>query len=65
MKQQILSYLIDHYNKTKWPYVNLMEIKNQFGNNISNELNDLYQEGFITKEEGANTPLIKLIKFEI
>ena len=64
MKQQILSYLIDHYNKTKWPYVNIMEIKNQFINDISDELNDLYQEGYIIKEEGANTPLIKLIKFE-
>ena len=41
-----------------------MDIKNQFGNDISDELNSLYQEGYIIKEEGANTPLIKLIKFE-
>ena len=64
MKQQILTYLIDQYNKTKWPYVNIMEIRNKFGNNLSNELNDLYMDGYIIKEEGANTPLIKLIKFE-
>ena len=56
MKQQILTYLIDHYNKTKWPYVNTMTLKNKFGQNISGELNSLFHEGYIIKTEGANTP---------
>jgi hypothetical protein len=41
-----------------------MVLKNKFGQNISDELNTLYTEGYIIKTEGANTPLIKLIKFE-
>ncbi len=41
-----------------------MVLKNKFGQDISDELNTLYAEGYIIKAEGVNAPLIKLIKFE-
>jgi hypothetical protein len=64
LKQQILTYLIDHYNKTKWPFFIQVELRNTFGNDVATHLNELREEGYIRRAEGPNCPLVELIKFE-
>lgn len=57
----IYEYLNKEYNRTKWPYFGLMELKYKFGKNISDELNKLREEGKVTKRAGINYPLVLLL----
>lgn len=57
---QVENYLKSHYEKTKWPFVGLVEIINKFGEEGRDELNELHKEGKIGRREGMNGWLIEL-----
>lgn len=63
IEKEILAYMLSEYHKTKFNYFYLVELTNRFGN-IRNELNSLFQSGYIAKRTGINGTLIELIKTE-
>jgi hypothetical protein len=57
----VYNYLNEKYQRTKFPYVGVREIKNKFGKEGLNELNELAKKNMVTKREGANFDLIEII----
>ena len=64
MKDQIISYMQEKYNKTKWPYMYVSEICYHLGQYPKNELNQMYQNEIITIHPGIRGQLIKLNNYE-
>lgn len=62
-KDRMLKFMQDRYAKSKWALFSLRELRNVFGYDIRNELNQLYREGCILKQPGFNEPQVELIKF--
>jgi len=62
MANEILSYLQQRYKKTGFRFFSIIHLRNKFGQSVANDLNTLYKQGYIKKQEGANAPLIELIE---
>lgn len=65
-EQSVREYLVNKYKKTLWAYFNLRTILNIFGEEGKDELNELAEQGLLTRREGANHPLVLIFpeKFE-
>ena len=61
MKDKILDYLTERYESTGWKYINILDVRKKFGNDIAADLNELRDEGKIRRREGPNNPLIEIL----
>jgi hypothetical protein len=62
MTKTILEYLQTEYNKTKWPYFNLLTLTAMFGeDNARKALNELWEMDVIRKRQGVNHDIVELI----
>lgn len=59
--EQVLEDLIGRYNDKKFPFYSLIGLKNQYGEDVVGNLNELREQGYIRRVEGANEPLVYLL----
>lgn len=64
MKAEILKYLLKNYSLTGWPFFGMNHIRNKFGHDTRDALNELYKDGYIRKRRGANVDIVELVRFE-
>lgn len=55
-------HINDHFARTGWPYLKLMDIINEFGQSARDELNALHKAGKIKKTPGLSGDLIEIIR---
>lgn len=58
----VKEYLNQKYKKTKWSFIDLLEVLNEFGEDGREQLNQLVRDGYIQKRKGANNPVIEILK---
>lgn len=56
---EVLTYIQEKYNRTKWRFIPVSEITNKFGQSARNALNELFKKGIIKSREGGNGKLIE------
>ena len=61
--QEIINYLKNHFETTKWQFVSINKIISDLKCNTS-DLDDLKNEGIITIRKGMNSDIIEILKLE-
>lgn len=64
MKYELLQYFLETYSLTGWPFFGMKHIRNKFGHDTKDALNELFKEGWIRKRPGGSVDVVELIKFE-
>ncbi len=61
---KVHDFLITTYQKTKWPYFQVIGLELAFGPTTIKQLNQLRKEGVVKRRTSLNGTLVELIKTE-
>ena len=59
---EVHQFLNETYSKTKYPFFSLAGLRLAFGDETSEQLNQLRDKGIVRRRKGANGPIVELIK---
>ena len=54
MKDKVKAHLAECYELTRWPFLSIVELQNEFGTEIHEVLKELEEPGEIRLREGIN-----------
>ena len=61
MKDKVKAHLVERYELTRWPFLSIVELQNEFGTEIHEVLKELEEAGEIRLREGINYKLVELV----
>ncbi|MEN6621968.1 MAG: hypothetical protein ABFD50_10510 [Smithella sp.] len=60
MKEKVKAYLLEKYTLTRWPFLSVIELQNEFGKEVYDVLSELEEEKVIRLREGMNFKLVEV-----